>query len=812
MSTPKNRGFADVQPDIHNPDASFRGDNRTDGSRPGAADSDESEWLPSDRRAALAKLKRLVSPLPEMRNEAVLNEIRARQKRRDLGFKRNDVSASDERFIRELQKLRADRQLDLFPELLPLADNCQETRNVIGPLDADYNEIEQEVEWNLSELQSAEESLYEYLDALLQSKDIHFSIPPSATSSHHELSPTRGNSQYPESEYSDTHHDVSYQGLPPEDPLALEELQPASTSVVEQSVGPGQILVGPSTTDPGGDIDQSVNSGPRSTGYSYYSAATLNGGIDRPLASVPEPIFHIPTVPYQYKPLYDIENYPKLLLDFTTVRDRVARWLLHSLLVSRWEAERLKCRFDAENPKAPSNWAQLVLTWWAIDAATAPDTRKHQDQDAPSWQMGPAAFVAILLEQKYLASLLQKAPRTLGALIFTEVFRNLLDGLFTALSQEAQDKTTIAAVRNFQDTRIQIVKLVRERLYGEESGSMAPVVKTKGNNPNKHINSHSEYATADDHSSVFPDAMPKDLPTPIPDNHNWDHAKQSEKRGLANTFSQCENTNSTDDAYETSKISLREDHEPINPMYENGDAGNVERRYDKSEHDRYSTSTEYVKDFVLKSAAFATFQRNLAELWKEQMDKIINQIECERPPTPKVEKGETISQSAVQSEIRLLAKDDNTMLVLEMQNTRLGPQSTPSTEDIKPMTITKAPDLEFDGPALSAVVRSPSSQDSNPHLPSSERSEPLTIRSENGTAVPVTPAGKANGKTRFNERSHQSEVSAVPGSSPSGTLNIYGFNLAGNSTLQYIAHGASPASTFSCPPPPSFFFAELKHF
>jgi hypothetical protein len=103
--------------------------------------------------------------------------------------------------------------LDLFPKLLQLAADYQQARDIAESLETDYSEIGQDLDFNYTDLHPEKESAYEFLDASLQSKDVHFLNPPSVRSSHHGLSSVKIRGQCPQSQYNNTQDHVRSQTI-----------------------------------------------------------------------------------------------------------------------------------------------------------------------------------------------------------------------------------------------------------------------------------------------------------------------------------------------------------------------------------------------------------------------------------------------------------------------------------------------------------------------------------------------------------------------------------------------------------------------
>jgi hypothetical protein len=560
-------------------------------------DNTESRYrqLFSERRGVFSRFMKLVSRLPRLREDAVHDGVLARQRRRELGFKRNRVSTSDARFMREIQTLIALGKLTGFPELLRLASECQQARDNTGPLEADCNEAEQEWEWKFSKLQLAEASAYEFFMTKFPNSD----DLPSPSSSQYGSSSSDSGSQYLEDTYNDTQDDVRYLRLPLDlgpDHSSLLEVQPpgSANEFGQRNLEPRDLSV---------KIDQPISTMPPNTGYSYYSSSTLSGGIDRPLSTKPDATFDVPTYPSTPQPLTDIENYPKLLLDFSTVRERVTNWLLHSLLLSRLEAAQLKARLDAEDPKTPSNWAQLVLSWWEKDMATAPDSGVNQQQDFISRGNGTVGcepvgsitngvsppisdpdiggrghpFVALLFGNPDLKSFFQIASRLVEKSIFADVFRSLLDHFATTINQEAQDQVEIVSSRFIQNTKGRIAQLVKERVYGPNVDSTALMDDICSHDLNNQIGLPLEQLT----------------------------------RGVEDT--------------------LQMNYEAL-------------------------TSFASARNFILKSASFAQFRLNLAGVLKKRIDEIAEPTKYEDLQLTNIKKVEASSSTRIAEDIALMAQ------------------------------------------------------------------------------------------------------------------------------------------------------------
>jgi hypothetical protein len=313
----------------------------------------------------LANIVHRLYRLPALRQEAIHAQIAGREKKCEVGYRRRDVSDCDAKFMRELQALIAQGKLHGFDNLLKLGDECQKARDTLGPLEEETIEADQEWEWRFSKLEQAEESAYEAFDS--QSANLYPSGPPSLSSSQYESS-TDNDSQYLDEEFNDTEDDIRYQQRaamsPSNFPPPTPPRSPTTTAVFAVLAELDLNEISPKSGSPNGDS-------PHQNGE-LESTSGLSGNIDRVAGGESDETFAIPLYRSHRGNRTNIEYYPSLLTDFVSVRERVTQWLMHNLLLSRWEVALLKDRLEAEGSNLPSNWAQLVVAFWAKDMPANP--------------------------------------------------------------------------------------------------------------------------------------------------------------------------------------------------------------------------------------------------------------------------------------------------------------------------------------------------------------------------------------------------------------------------------------------------------
>lgn len=328
-----------------------------------------------------AELMQAMQRIARLHKQTIKAQIDAREKRRAAGFKRRDVWVVDAQFMRELQKLRAEEKLKGFEgaeRLIKLAEECQNVRNDLGPLEQDGTEAEQRLEGEVFRLQKAAESIYDDFEMELLEADTYSSGSSSASSS-----PFQSDAE-PEPEVVGeslnlTHAEQSYR--PPHSVASTSSFTlavPGSeiSTVFDADIPQDYMLRGVndmhifrgsdkiSDSDSGiGDIDQQ---------FEDWKPGDLIGPFQRLPRRFPS----------------SVERYPKLITDFETTRERINKWILNTTLLSHLEADVLRQQLASKANPTPSNWAQLVIAYWDLDGAAVPSQKNlsgksiRNDKDA----------------------------------------------------------------------------------------------------------------------------------------------------------------------------------------------------------------------------------------------------------------------------------------------------------------------------------------------------------------------------------------------------------------------------------------------
>jgi len=323
-----------------------------------AGDDEPVDKLAQER--ATVDMPRLLGLMSELREvsrlqKMVMNtQIDTREKRRQAGFKRRDVWTRDARFMKELQKLMAEEKLKGFEELLVLAEKCQTARDDLGPLEDEGIQAEQRLEADLWRLQEAEEFICD---------EFRLEFQAAGTSS-------PGSSSTPTQYASDSDLDSSELEAAIHD---SEATAVASSLLPESVASPNFPRLATS------DLEIT-----KRTEIDRYQDSTLLGIQEHDVAQTQQEIawemdsgYGDIDLPPETQPLHrphtaSVERYPELSTDFSTRRDRINKWLLGTVLLSHLEATVLRNQLDAEDSALPSNWSQLVLAYWNLDAAANP--------------------------------------------------------------------------------------------------------------------------------------------------------------------------------------------------------------------------------------------------------------------------------------------------------------------------------------------------------------------------------------------------------------------------------------------------------
>lgn len=312
-----------------------------------------------------AQLMHALQKITRLQREATSARVEARQKRREAAFKRQEVWIWDAKFMGEVQKLSAEGKLAGFEELRKLATQCQGARDDLGPLEQEGTDAEQYWEGQIYILRQAEEQLYNEFSHEFSVVDAY----PEATSN--ESSSQYGSSSGISQEGQDKNTSNRGQMIIPHRTAGSV----ASTSsfllqpLVEQTSPQSTQLTTDGFNLPGLEgIAADIGSG----NYSGVSDSGL-GDIHGSLDDWPGTGMSGPPQPLPERNYTSIELYPHLLLDFTSKRDRINKWLEGNALENHLEATSLygfvRSQLEAEDKQAPSNWSQLAIAYWELDGA-----------------------------------------------------------------------------------------------------------------------------------------------------------------------------------------------------------------------------------------------------------------------------------------------------------------------------------------------------------------------------------------------------------------------------------------------------------
>lgn len=305
------------------------------------------------------ELMQAIQRIAGLQREAARAQVEARQKMREVGFKREEVWICDAAFMREVQRFMAEEPLEKFAELRRLGAECQAARDGLGPVEQEGIEAEQRWEGHGWKLRKTAEGLY---DEFKDEFELAASYPPPPMSD-------------PSTQYGSYSDPESNRG---EDVNDAEEHLPfrPSDSVVSSS----SLQLGPSGDEMHATLDIDTSQvllglayvPPNDHYLSDWDSDSGIGEIDRApdswnsndLVGPPQdlPLRHDATT----------ERYPELSTNFSTKRTRINKWLLQMMLLSHFEADLLVAQLDSENEKRPSNWSQLVIAYWELDAAAIP--------------------------------------------------------------------------------------------------------------------------------------------------------------------------------------------------------------------------------------------------------------------------------------------------------------------------------------------------------------------------------------------------------------------------------------------------------
>ena len=322
-----------------------------------------------------------------LQEEAMDAQIDARQKRREAGFKRQDVWICDAEFMRQIQVLGAERRFEGMEDLLKQAERCQKARDSLGGPEQEGIEAEQRWEGRIWELQQAQERLTRDFQHEYRVANTYPPAPQSASSSEYSA---QSDAAKGSDEDSGT-EDISAQ-IRPTDSVA------SSSSLIIRSAEKEDFdLQGPNTLETSNllGIDTTKITPPYAEAVEWESDSGI-GDLDRPPDTSMDEDLVQSFQPLPNRQYHSIELYPQLLTDFTSTRDRISKWLENTALISRLESLSLftilKDQLDRDSAILPSNWAQLVVGYWELDGATNPHAHLSEPSRAVSRGTGSIAI------------------------------------------------------------------------------------------------------------------------------------------------------------------------------------------------------------------------------------------------------------------------------------------------------------------------------------------------------------------------------------------------------------------------------------
>ncbi|ESZ94918.1 hypothetical protein SBOR_4710 [Sclerotinia borealis F-4128] len=391
------------------------------------------ERTESRAERTIYRLEELLQEIPrlkELQNEVVEAQILARQKMREVGFKRTDVSWADARFMKELQRLQADGQLEAFGELSRLAAACQSARDGLGPLEHEGTEAQQKFEGHMWNLQKLEDTIFDNLEFEFEETDEESSVTSDSSSPHDILgisSPVvRNNHESRDQQNKDmqdnhwsrelTDGGIERQQDLSNSPLPVNTISKKGSNLIDMGMLDSQ------------NGNQRQSNAPIRFEHSVVSSSSIPISMRAPLSTRDkskeeeqdsillglasretlehqEPLYeptlllelevvkHVDDEVQQFESVLDsdsgipsldrldndnlttittkrqssTESFPKLLTQFGTRRDRINKWLLHTMLISRSEANLIGLQLQKETDSSPSPWAQLIVAYFEFD-------------------------------------------------------------------------------------------------------------------------------------------------------------------------------------------------------------------------------------------------------------------------------------------------------------------------------------------------------------------------------------------------------------------------------------------------------------
>ena len=312
-----------------------------------------------------AQLMHALQKITRLQRGATSARIEARQKRREAAFKRQEVWIWDAKFMGEVQKLSAEGKLAGFEELRKLATQCQGARDDLGPLEQEGTDAEQFWEGQIYMLRQAEEQLYNEFSREISVVNAY----PEATSSDSasQYGSSSGRSQEGQDQNTSNRGQMIIPHRTSGSVASTSSLLPHP--LVEQTFPRGTNFITEGLELPGLEgITTDIGSGNYS-GVSDFVLGDIHGSSD----NLPGTDMSGPAQPLPERHYTSIELYPHLVLDFTSKRDRINKWLEGNALENHLEATSLygfvRSQLEAEDKQTPSNWSQLAIAYWELDGA-----------------------------------------------------------------------------------------------------------------------------------------------------------------------------------------------------------------------------------------------------------------------------------------------------------------------------------------------------------------------------------------------------------------------------------------------------------
>lgn len=364
--------------------------------------------------------------------------------------------------MKEVQRLQAEGQPSAFEQLPKLADACQSARDGLGPLEYEGFEAQKKLQGYVWELQQVEDVLFESFASELGEGYEESSVTSDSSSAHDILGipdnppPVIANNhgiqnqqdedtgeQFhpPTNIITETERKQSYSNtpLPINDHsrkkldihnlrmlISHDESQPLPAvhfrHSIESASSKNIMSDRPLPLD---KIGMKKGQNPLLLGLgSQEGLLHQEPHYDLALVSDPEVIEHVNDEGQQLEPtsgsdsgLFDLdmleendmstlttkqhsstESFPELLAQFGTKRDRVNKWLLHKILISRSEVSLIGLQLQKEPDTSLSPWVELIVAYFQFDYNSSKPTnrqemknmsterRKSELQQSPNYQ------------------------------------------------------------------------------------------------------------------------------------------------------------------------------------------------------------------------------------------------------------------------------------------------------------------------------------------------------------------------------------------------------------------------------------------